>query len=259
MNQLFNLNRFGMLFKKHTIENLRSYAMSLFVLLGIVVITIGIIAHNTDEPIGIRQQIPVFVFFFLITGTIFTSNIFINLGDKRKAIATLTLPASAFEKFLVGWIYSFIFFQLIYTALFYFVLWSFLNLMPNPKGAPKEIINIFSTKDKLYLVYVFYTILHAIVIYGAIYFKRMHFIKTVFAFFVIILTIWLINDWAIQSMIHHVVSHNPPFSGLSFKEKHQYYNTDLPDESRKWILLLFFVLACIIWLASYFRLREKQI
>lgn len=247
-----------MLFKKHTGENYKVYLMSLIVLVGIVILTIGVMTHHMTNAMPINLQIPTFAFFFIASGTIFTSNIFVNLGDKKKAIATLTLPASSFEKFLVGWIYSYIFFQVIFTALFYTVIWSFLTLGHYPEGTV-QIMNIFSYQQSIFIIYLFYALLHAVVIYGAVYFKKMHFIKTAFIFFVGLFVLWLINLQVLAAMIKEKISNNPPFSGVSFVNGHGYYNLDLPEENRKWIVLIFFMVSFIIWLATYFRLKEKQV
>jgi hypothetical protein len=52
MSTQFNITRFGMLFKKHTVENLKNYALSLFVLVGILVIVVGLANYNVREPMG---------------------------------------------------------------------------------------------------------------------------------------------------------------------------------------------------------------
>ena len=257
MSNSFNFKRFGLLFKKHSVENFKAYLLLIAVFIGIVTILIGLMTEMGTQVITLNTQAITFMFLMQLAGTIFTSNIFANLGDKRKAIATLVLPASAFEKFLVGWIYSYLFFQLVFTVVFYTIVWAFLRLQGS---AP--LLNVFSDKQHfhpgLYIAYLIYAFLNAIAIYGAVYFKKMHFIKIAFIFFVIGLIIWLGNDAVLSSMIHHSVT-NPPFTGLSFMSDHGFYNVKASDLGNKLVCVMFIVVSFIMWTATYFRLKEKQI
>lgn len=263
MNQIFSFKRFGMLFKKHTVENYRSYAMALFVLVGIMVAVIGITNYKNRMPMPTKMQIAYFMGFFIAAGTIFTSNIFNNLSDKRKTIASLTLPTSSFEKFLVGWVYSFVFFQIVFIAVYYAIICTVIALGHWPAGTA-PILDIFSTEYKLYSLFVGYAFLHGIVIYGAIFFKKMHFIKTAFSFFIMVMVIWFVNDWVLELMTGQAISHNPPFAGMSFSygvtaKSSAYANIDIASYPFKWILSLFGALGVLFWFAAYYRLKEKKV
>lgn len=254
MSNQFNFKRFSLLFKKHTNENYKSYLLLTAVFTGILTVIIGLLTTMNLRPLSVNDQAATYTVCMLFAGTIFTSNIFVNLGDKRKAIATLVLPASAFEKFLVGWIYSYLIFQIVFGAVFYIILSLFLLHFEGP--AP--IINILSGKQDIYSAYLFYAFLNAITIYGAIYFKKMHFVKTAFVFFIITLIAWLCNDAVLRSIVHYSVT-APPFGGLNFETDDSYYNIDVSNTSN-WIAAMFVILAsCLIWAATYFRLKEKQI
>lgn len=254
MNSSFSFKRFGLLFKKHTVENFRTYLISLVVLTGIVVILISLMTDMGTIKISVDNQVLTFVFLMLLAGTIFTSSIFTNLSDKRKAIATLTLPASAFEKFLVGWIYSYIFFQVVFTAIFYAVLWSFLRM----QSSSPIIMNLFSVKQNVYVAFLLYTFLHAVAIYGAMYFKKAHFIKTTFFLFMLILAIWLVNDAVLSSIVHHRIT-NAPFTWLSFNDDHGYYVISVAKSTYFIEGAVSILTSCLIWAATFFRLKEKQI
>jgi len=263
MSQIFSFKRFGMLFKKHTIENYRSYAMSLFVLVGIMTAVIGIANYKAFEPMSMKMQIAFFMGFFIASGAIFTSNIFNNLGDKRRTIASLTLPASSFEKFLVGWVYSFVFFQIVFIGVYYAIICTIIGLGHWPAGTA-PILDVFSTEYKFYTIFVVYAFLHGIVIYGAIFFKKTHFIKTAFSFFIVLMLIWLINDSVLELMTGQAISHNPPFTGMSFSynvtaKYPDYANIDMTPYPFNWILTLFGTLGVLFWFAAYFRLKEKKV
>ncbi len=269
----FSFTRFGMLFKKHTVENFRNYAISLFVMVGIMLLIMGMVNYKAFKPMEEKQQLAFFLGFLLAAGTIFTSNIFTNLGEKRKAIASITLPASSLEKFLVGWLYSFVIFQIIFIAVFYAIVATILKLGNWPPDTD-PIINVFEFgPDKTWIVFIVYAFLHSTMIYGAIFFKKMHFIKTAFAFFIILIAIWLLNDQVLELMIHQPIHGNPPFGGLNFAydvvvkshgvvvDRHHQYDghVDLPDATFKWILLLFSLLGVMMWGAAYYKLKEKKV
>jgi hypothetical protein len=253
MSNSFNIKRFGLLFKKYTVENVRTYLLSLIVLMGIFITLIGLMTEMGTVRLSIETQVLTFTFFILLAGTIFTSNIFSNLSDKRKAIATLMLPASAFEKFLVGWVYSYLFFQIIFTGIFYVVLWLFLNIRIH-----SPMMNLFSTKQNVYVAFLLYAFLHAVFIYGAIYFKKAHFIKTAFVLFMLILIIWVTNDIILSNMVHHHIA-TPPFTYLSFNDDHGYYRINVNASSYFIEGASAILIACLIWTATFFRLKEKQI
>src|ERR1700743_2754531 len=100
MNNTFDLNRFLLLFKKHTLEHAKIYLLSFIVLMGLVFLVLGFDSYTNGGLLDKKAQQISFIFIMLIGGSIFTSMSFIELGDKKKAIPFLTLPASHFEKYL---------------------------------------------------------------------------------------------------------------------------------------------------------------
>lgn len=253
MNQIFSLKRFAMLFKKHTVENLKGYGMMLIVFLGILIISTIITNYHSDEP---HQTVP-YMMYLVAAGTIFTSTVFMDLGEKRRAIATLTLPATTLEKFLVGWLYSYVIFQIIYTALYYGVTIAAIDLGTWRRDV--KLFNIFDPETKIYYIFIAYTALHSIALFGAIAFKKMHFIKTAFVVFLIGAPVWLINNRILGAMIHQDIHGNPPLFGASFRDsKNDYHNLELPHFTG-WVIVLYLSLSVMVWVAAYFKLKEKQV
>lgn len=261
MNRVFSLKRFGMLLKKHTIENYRGYLMSLVVLFGILALTMAVPSYHSFRPMTDKTQVVYFILFLIIAGTIFTSNVFINLGDKRKAIATLTLPCTSFEKFLVGWMYSYLIFQVLFIGVFYSVLIPVLHMGSWPASSI-HMINVFSgdNVDIVHIVFIGYAFLHSVVLLGAIFFKKMHFIKTAFAFFITGAIIVALNNKVLELILAHDLSGNPPFTSVYARSVgNDYAEVKLAPVSEHWVMALFIVLSVIIWSAAYFRLKEKQV
>jgi hypothetical protein len=257
MNKTFNAKRFGRLFIKHSTEHYKSYGMSLVAMIGVMLLGGGFLVYMTGARMDKGNQEIMFMMILLLAGTMFTSTIFADLGDKKKAIPWLLLPASHFEKFLVAWIYSFIVFIIIYTLSFYIVALFILSIKPLEGNQP-EMFTISSNHVlQLYLVYAF---LHSVAIYGAVYFEKLHFIKTAFAFFISLCILILMNKILLGIMVGRNVEAAPPFNNLRFSEKGQFYDiSPSPGQHSINIDYLLTVLAVILWVAAYFRLKEKQV
>lgn len=257
MNKTFNAKRFGRLFIKHSTEHYKSYSMSLFAMIGVMLLGGSFMVYMMQMRLDIVDQSALFAMILLLAGTIFTSTVFTDLGDKKKAIPWLLLPASHLEKFLVVWIYSFVVFMIIYTLSFYLVALFVLNLRPLEGGQP-EMFNIYTNHAlQIYLVYAF---LHGIAIFGAIYFEKLHFIKTAFVFFISLGILILINKMLLGIMLGRNIEAASPFGNLRFTENGQRNEITLPyNQHGLNIDYLVTGLAVIFWVAAYFRLKEKQV
>ena len=258
MNKTFNAKRFGRLFIKHSTEHYKSYGMSLLVMIGVMLLGGSFLVYMTGMRMDKGDQTTMFVMILLLAGTIFTSTIFADLGDKKKAIPWLLLPASHFEKFLVAWIYSFVVFIIIYTLSFYVADRFVLSIKPFEGGPPPEMFEITHIHAlEIYLVYAF---LHSITIWGAIYFEKLHFIKTAFGFFISLGILILMNKMLLGTMLGRNVEAAAPFGNLSFIENGHLYDIILSNKQQ--VInndYLVTVLAAILWVAAYFRLKEKQV
>lgn len=257
MNNTFNSKRFARLFLKHTTEHYKRYGMSLCVLIGVMLLGGSFLVYMVNARLDKNVQTAMFLMILLLAGTIFTSTAFADLGDRKKAIAWLTLPASHFEKFLTTWIYSFIVFLVLYMISFYGVAIFVLNIR-HINGRQEGIFNMFD--DSMFGIYVFYAFLHSVTFYGAIYFEKLHFIKTAFAFFIFVAILMFINKFLLGSMLGRTVEVSPPFTDLRFLENGQMndltLNRNLQANGLTWCTGL---LAIILWAAAYFRLKEKQV
>lgn len=259
MNQTFNIQRFSMLFKKHTIENYKTYLMSVGVLAGMLLLFMGIASYGSGSYLSLGTQETFFVSFLLIAGCIFTSLVFADLGDKKKAIPTLILPASHFEKYLVAWLYSFVIFQLLFVGLFYLIATIVTNLGQDIPGRENSLLDIFSTDRKAYAAFIIYPILHAIIFFGAIYFEKLHFIKTVFAFFIGVFLLGLINKPILSSMFDQKVQGSSIFSPVQLsngKESFEIHAPDVKDQTEGIVLGL---VVLVLWISAYYKLKEKEV
>ena len=258
MNNFFSLKRFVGLFVKQTAEHYRIYLMSVAVLAGVMLLGGSFLFFVIPEAPDTGMQTAMFIILMLIAGTIFTSTVFSDYGDKSKAIAAVTLPATAFEKFLVGWLYSYPIFMLVYTGVFYLVLIGLGSMKHWPAGQHLDVLSLH--QDIILVVLVMYSNLHAISIFGAILFKKLHFIKTGFAFFIGYAFTMIANTLFLKAITGlNVIKAAMPYGYLNFDTGGKYYSIAEEGPISLGVIITLSVIAVLIWVAAYFRLKEKQV
>jgi hypothetical protein len=198
-----------------------------------------------------------FVIILLLAGTIFTSTIFADFGNKNKAMASLTLPASHFEKYFVAWLYSFVLFIVVFTCSFYFIL-LILTTFEHLPGRTAVLLNVFQ-RPVGYQVLLLFALLHAIAFYGAILFEKLHFIKSAFAFFISGGLLILFNKMLLGVLLGIAVVPSPPFSNVRFSENGKMVNVNVTRIEESHVIIPMIVLTLIFWIAAYYRLKEKQV
>lgn len=272
MNNTFNLNRFLLLFKKHAVEHAKTYLLSTAVLAGILTMVLGFICYGNEGRLDIGAQADIFIFLFLASGSIFTSLCFADLGNKKKATPLLTLPASHLEKYLVTWIYSFIIFQLVFVGLFYLVDGIIISLStPESYDYPTLTSNnklfslfAFNNGEEPFIAFIIYTLFHALTIWGALFFEKLHFVKTCFVFFVFMILLILINVPLLHLIIGIKTLNDMPFTSLSFNETDGHHLTLLKNinaSAGMYIIgmVILAIVVVLIWVSAFFRLKEKEI
>lgn len=259
MNEVFSFRRFRRLFVKHTVEHYRTYLMSVAVLVGVLVLGGSFIFYMTLDPPDPGFQMVMFVSLLLMAGTLFTSTIFSDFGDKNKAIPALTLPATALEKFLVGWLYSYPIFLVVYAGAFYLALLGLSSSRHWGEGQHFQLLNLRQPgMDVLFLIY---SVLHAVSLFGAIFFRKLNFIKTGFTFFIALGIAIFLNTLLLEIMTGlGTVRLALPFGFLNFNVHDQFYSIQLNDPGMETIILYILMLVTLLmWIAAFFRLKEKQV
>ena len=258
MNNVFSLSRFCRLFVKHTAEHYKSYLMSLAVLIGVMLLGGSFVTYLI--PYGFMDvglQSILFVAIMLLAGTIFTSTIFTDLGDNKKAVAYLTLPASHFEKYLVAWLYTFVIFIIVFTGSFYLIL----SILINAKhfaGQKPKMFNVFENNGEMD-VFLLFLLFQSISFYGAVLFKKLHFIKTAFSFFICMGVFIIINKITLDVLLGQSVVPTMPFSNVRFIQAKSEVLINIGLRQDNYGFYLISALAIIFWVAAYYRLKEKQV
>jgi len=254
----FNLKRFLMLFKKHSYEKGKEYILSILTITIIQIVLFIYAAYMNASGLKENYQQVFFIVGILLCGMIFTSIIFSDLNDKRKATSYLTLPASHLEKYLVNWLFSYLIFQLVFISVFYIATYAVLSLGINEFGAGNKAINIFNKENQIYIVFYVYLLVHSLILYGAIFFKKKHFIKIILTLFILGLALTFINKLLLTIMIDENVMTEPPFTNLRFLNENKFYSIQIV-ESTLFTTSLLAAIVILLWLSSFYRLKEKEV
>lgn len=259
MNNIFSFSRFSQLFIKHTQEYYKIYLLSIGVIVTLLAAMLGFISYVTDGNLGVKSQFAIFFWFFIGAGSIFTSMIFSELGNSRKSIAMLMLPASHFEKYLVAWIYSFVIYQLIFVLSFYAVDLLVLSLQNSGKDEKMALLNLQGTETNYGMALVFFSILHGLTFLGAVFFEKLHFIKTACMVAVLCLVIIFINKYLAIAILGLELEKVVPFANAAFKEADNYYTLESQSSIKPVMVGMAYTIVLILWIGAYFKLKEKQV
>jgi len=257
MNNTFDIKRFGMLFKKHTLEQSKTYALSAAVLFGILFLVLSFFSYVDGGHLQSSSQVMVFVFVISGAGCIFGSVVFADLGDRSKAIPSLMLPASHFEKYLVGLIYSYFIFLAVFIAAF-FVAGSIVVYVGHHDIKEDQLINLFDTDSPQFKAYAVFTMFHAFIFWGAIYFKKLHFVKTAIVFFVFLGLLTLLNQFTLSAIFQREVSSGMPFDRVNVKEDDNYFTIFSSEGMLPYAKAVFVFVVLLFWTTTYFKLKEKE-
>ncbi|WP_406824902.1 hypothetical protein [Pedobacter sp. KACC 23697] len=267
MNNTFNINRFGLLLKRQWLEFGKIYLISLVVLLGIA---IGFYSYNIPSPLkdnnfdydgnlDMRFRYPIFLILGFVFISIVASSYFNILGQKSRTILELMTPASIFEKFLAGVVYTALISVSSYLLIFYLTDLSFvkylnghLNAFNHPgikkvESITQEVSDAGGFGKYWSYFFAFPFLITSIFLLGSIYFNRFHYIKTA-------LSVMLFVGLASYVIVK--------FSGWLMDNKvrnHYNFRNDSKDQILLAILLITSIITVIIWAITYIRLKEKEV
>lgn len=265
MSQSFNLSRFGRLFSKHTAEHFGGYLMATAVLLGGIGLVLGFVAYMSTGPFFPDMQAVIFVMGLLAAGAFFTSTVFAPFGDKRQATAALMLPASHWEKYLVGWLYAVPLFLATYVGCFF--LMDAIVLQIDSVFSPEApLVQLFSNESHLYFSLPVYAVVSSVFLWGSIFFTKQHFVRTAFGLLVGAVVLSLVNFQVMKAMLGNTLyklTSAVPFSGITFRTGNaaysEYHAVSLPSTHNSWFLLVPLAIVLLAWAAAYLRVTEKQV
>ena len=262
IDEVFKLKRFYLLIKRDMFIQYKTYLLGLGAIFCILfIINISSIASYTYWNFNLVFY-PITLFF---GGFIFTSLSFNELYREQSRVFYVTLPASSLEKLLskliitsIGYIIgSLILYFLFSVAVF------FLNTLIF--GFGHQIFNPFHPII-LHCIRIYF-VTQSVFLLGALYFKRNAFLKTILSLFglaiayaAFILAILFIL-YVVTTINRHIYFSLEFFTQLGSKGFN--YPSIINDMGKILLyirqILFWFVLAPLLWIVSFFRLKEIEV
>jgi hypothetical protein len=280
MNSTFDLKRWWLLVGRQWSENQKKYLLSILAIPGLLLAWFGFaILVGGIHPLNNIIQYLSYMGGLYIVGCIYASIQFSDLGSRPKAIIYLTIPASHLEKLLCAILYSVVLFFIVYTIIFYAIDIPMVRLS-NELGYQRflrsdhligarftfdRVVPLMNYYEEYYnkgflFFFVAYFPIQSAFLLGSVYFIRYSFIKTTIA----LLLIWLL----FTVLIIEGFSNIPPegWRDENIASWGQYNNLGQINRIRisPWIekildFLLKYSIPIILWVITYFRLKEKEI
>ena len=281
MNNIFNIKRFGLVFRKDFMENLKRYALLFLTMLGIMAIISIFISYGYCQPyeksgrysseIHNVTLLGFMSFAFLAGGLLFASTFMTPMNSKLKRISFLVSPSSNFEKFFSRWIIV----TIGYVLSFFVALWiadalrvavitayypdleiKFLDLtkLVYPKDVHSSVESLMP-KTAFTLCVFMYFLFQSLFLLGATFWEKASFIKTFVAISVIVFAYIIVCRWAI------LLSYEEGLNGFgrvlnSFVDGN---NQDMEKQSLMLIKTILPVFTLTNWILAFFRFRESEI
>jgi len=257
-----NLNRVFLLMKKDVLENIKAISIAYISVIGIVLFILLMDAQKINAHLWIDFN-QIFQMSMMFVGVSIAGMAFTNFRTKELTTTYLTLPASNLEKTISQILL--VTFGTIISYTFVFFISQFLFIAIGKVFYTMEIgfFNPFA-KENVENVY-FLIIAQSIFILGASYFKKQAIFKTGVVLFILGFVYFGLWGYLISLNLDNL----PPNVGViaDFGMSNTHINGHAPNTiySRElWsgrILEIFFtyLLLPILWIATYFNVKEKEV
>jgi hypothetical protein len=263
MNNTFDLQRFGWLFKKTILER----PMQLLGLSGLSLVIVFFSYVFLRYMAGFDEaQNGSFMLGLVAGGCFLASTMYAYFSNNAMGSSFLTLPASHFEKWLCGvlligvfYVLGFLLFFRVLDTVFVEMYYRSLDVNGPYYKELREQVQIFPYTEfvaqKGFLMFLNFV---GAMLIGSFYFNKTSFIKVAFLICGFWLSIFLINLF-IANMMMENVDNAMPYLGVWIKKGTEEGRIDLPENFQKVIdVLSWVVLPSILWLLAYQKLREKE-
>jgi hypothetical protein len=278
--QYFSFLRFRQLVALHWGSQKRLYLLALPAIAGLLALWgVFLLFMDNYNPFDDGMQAFTYYWGLGLVGCLYSSTIFSELGSKAHGIAWLGVPASTLEKLLCGLLFSTVVVFVAFTLIFYLVDTPLVKIGDElitrqhrlwPGGypvAPDVVWSLFhglpgkNPDSDFHVLLVLYFILQSMFALGSVYFERYAFIKTIIAFLVFALLFLVLEK--------QVFAHILPYSWKPFTLTNDWITNGETLRVKEvrvstWItgplaVLLLLGIPPVFWIATYFRIKEKQV
>jgi len=251
-NSFFDINRLKLLVMRDLGINYKTTLIAAAAITGFLMFigTMTIVFGN--NPMDVQSILGMILPTLIIAGFISTSVVFSELNSPHRGYLFLTLPASALEKLISAWLATSVF-HVIFSLVLLLILNIYYILIATAFTSQSiPLINLFSVE--VLKPFGIYMVIQSAFLLGAIYFRKVNFLKTLLVFFVFNVVIAIYIGVLGKILFGHLGIDSHDFNG-SFEIKATFENQIVPASK----FVFWFALAPFFLTVSYFRLKERQV
>lgn len=256
-NSFFDIKRLKLLLMRQLSFNSKALLIATGAVMGLIMFIgtmVLIFSFKTIEQAPFLNSI--FPSFFIV-GFIFTSIVFSELNSPHRGYMYLTLPASALEKLASAWLICSIGFVLYFLVVMYLLNFYFIGIAALFTTKSVSVFNLFD--PGILKIFGVYLVTQSVFFLGSLYFRRLNFLKTVLALFVVSFAIALFSS-ILSKILFFSHSGNMPWWAMNISN-HQagmkHFAEDIIVPAAK--ILFWGCTAPFFLLVSYYRLKEREV
>ncbi len=253
-NNILNIKRLYLFVRRQVLSNSGSWLIAFGGIAGVLLVISLLVAHF--QPQNLSGMTGLYFSVLFVGGYVFTAGIFNELHNPQKSYQFLTLPVSATERLLGGWLLTGIVFP-VFGVLAMSLIVLLANLVMNFTLDVTPFQSVFSPQS--FTALKVYVVTQSVFLLGAAYFRKNNFLKTILALFIISVVVQIVvatTAWALFS----------PFTdggdGLNIGPEHlsprmeTFFTNYIPAIARVvfWYLTVPFFL-----ITTWFSLKERQV
>jgi len=248
---------FVLLLKRQWFENRKTWLVGLLGMASILATALLLTWHwrtsfNGDTTRGL------FLILLFGGGGLFMSSLLKDLGNKQKGIWLLLLPSPVAGKLAVAIFYGILVYLLVYFGVFYAIREMMLAFFGKEAANWSE-FDLF--KNNFYYFIFTFINFQSIVLLGSVYFNKVQFIKTILVIIAGFFIAFNANTYLLQLITHEkgIIS-NTPLGGFIFSYKNENIAVN-PAAHTELVtcLILWVAMPIVLWLATWFRIKEKEL
>lgn len=257
-NSFFDLNRLKYLLLRQLSFNYKILLIATGAIIGLLMFIGTMMLLFSDTTPNQQTILGMMMPYFFIGGYIFSSVIFSELNSPHRGYLYLTLPASTFEKLLSAWLVCSIGYVLFGSIIVYFVNFYYISIAAAFTSKTVVLVNILS--PGVLKVFGVYMVTQTIFFLGAIYFRRVNFLKTFLALFVLVMIIAFYSG-ILSNLLFNTSSYNKQWV-VNYLGTH--HRADFENLAEHVIvptakILFWGCMAPFFLTVSYFRLKEREV
>ena len=280
MNNIFNIKRFGLVFRKDIMEGWKRYLLMFLTMLGIIALMLTwnywehyrYIEDTGNQSPWINNRILINLsLMFGAFGLIFASTFMSPMNSKTKRITYLVCPSSDFEKYFTRWIIV----TIVYIVSFFIAMWvadalrvaicsarypdldvAFVDLtkLIDPSVDWKGGGYVFP--QYLFIMFVsIYLLFQSLFVLGSTFWEKVSFVKTFTVGALIVLSFVLLCRWAILLFYGELEGFGNVLNSFEPIDKK---NLD-KERALLYISCVISVFTLANWVLAFFRFRESEI